>query len=104
MFDLSDYLYMIIIGLIKTIIIVGGIIFVGNLFIFNHSLGITIADALEIPHDLALTITSFGFVNNVTVVFSVFELGLIAFVINRLNKLAFFNKVFDKFIYFMEGF
>ena len=88
----SDFLYILWISFLKIIIVIGCFIAIMSLISFNHSLGIFIADSMEIPHDLALTITSFGFVNNVTVVFTVFELEFIVFV---LSKFKIINNIFN---------
>ncbi len=92
MLKFSDFLYLLWISFLKTIIVVGCLIVIMNLIFFNHSLGISIADSMEIPHDLALTVTSFGFVNNITVVFTVLELGFIVFV---LSKFKIVNNIFN---------
>ncbi len=100
--DLSDYLYIVCISIVKTIIILIGALLLSNLIMYNHSLGISIADTMEVPYDMALTINSLGFVNNITVVFTVFELIFIGIVINRLNKYKTMNRLFNGFSYFMS--
>lgn len=102
MLDFSDYLYIVCISIVKTIIIFIGVFLLSNLIIYNHSLGISIADTMQIPYDLALTINSLGFVNNITVVFTVFELIFIGIIISRLNKYRTIHKLFNRFSYFME--
>jgi len=73
-----------------------------EMIILNHSLGISIADSMGIPYDMALTITSLGFVNNVTVVFTVFELIFIGYIISKLNKNKRMNRLFTNFCDFIS--
>lgn len=104
MLDFSDYLYLILTSLLKTIIFVGIAILSYYLISFNYSLGINIADVMEIPYDRASTITSIGLVNNITLLFTVFEIIFVGVVINKLNKVQFLNQLFNCFINFYQYF
>ena len=104
MLDFSDYLYLILTSLLKTIIFVGIAILSYYLISFNYSLGINIADVMEIPYDMASTITSIGLVNNITLLFTVFEIIFVGVVINKLNKVQFLNQLFNCFINFYQYF
>ena len=86
MLDIYDYLYIVCTTIIKTIIIFIGGALLYCLIAYNHSLGISWADNMGIPYDMALTVTSLGFVNNVMVVFTVFDLIIFGVIINQLNK------------------
>ena len=99
MLKFTDYLYILWISFKKTIIVLGIILFLVSVIIFNHYLGISIADALKIPHDFTLTVTSFGFVNNITIVFTVLEFGLIGFI---LHKFRIINSIFDYVFDFID--
>ncbi len=104
MLDIYDYLYIVCTTIIKTIIIFIGGALLYCLIAYNHSLGISWADNMGIPYDMALTVTSLGFVNNVMVVFTVFDLIIFGVIINQLNKYKTMNKLFNSFNNFMRIF
>lgn len=101
MLDFSDYLYIVCISIVKTMIIFFGGYLIYNLVMYNHGLGISIADTMGIPYDMALTFNSLGFVNNIMVVFTVFDLIILGIVINQLNKYRITHRLFNNFSYFM---
>lgn len=102
MLDFFDYLYIVCTSIIKTMIIFFCCFLIYNLVMYNHGLGISIADNMQIPYDLALTVTSLGFVNNIMVVFTVIDLILIGVIINQLNKNKTINRLFNCFTDFMR--
>lgn len=59
---------------------------------------------MGIPYDMALTVTSLGFVNNIMVVFTVFDLIIFGVIVNKLNKYKTMNRLFNRFNNFMRIF
>ena len=53
---------------------------------------------------MALTVTSLGFVNNIMVVFTVFDLIIFGVIVNKLNKYKTMNRLFNRFNNFMRIF
>lgn len=104
MLDFFDWILILFTSLIKTIIVVCIGLFFANMIIFNYSLGISLADITGIPYDLALSMTSLGFVNNITVVSTVFEIIIIGVIINKLNGIKKVNLIFNSFYEFMRIF
>lgn len=100
--DFWDYIVIVLTSIIKTMIIFLIANFVVHLGMYNHSLGEIIANSMNIPHDLALTINSLGFVNNIAVIFTVIELILIGSIIYQLNKYRLMNRIFSYFCDFMS--
>ena len=101
-YDFKDFLYIVLTSIVKTMIYLMIFFIIFEMIIFNHSLGISIADSMGIPYDLALTIMSLGFVNNVTVVFTVLELIFIGYIISKLNKNKRMNQLFTNFCDFIS--
>lgn len=101
-YDFKDFLYIVLTSIVKTMIYLMISFIIYEMIILNHSLGISIADSMGIPYDMALTITSLGFVNNVTVVFTVFELIFIGYIISKLNKNKRMNRLFANFCDFIS--
>lgn len=101
MLDFSDYLYIVCVSILRTMIIFIFAYLLFNLFMYNHGLGISIADTMGIPYDMALTFNSLGFVNNIMVVFTIFDLVILGIVINQLNKYRITHRLFNNFSYFM---
>lgn len=101
-YDFKDSLYIVLTNVVKTMLYFAFVFIIGEIILFNHSLGISIADSMGIPYDMALTITSLGFVNNVTVVFTVFELIFIGYIISKLNKNKRMNQLFTNFCDFIS--
>lgn len=101
MLDTYDYLYIVCTTIIKTIIIFICGALLCCLIAYNHSLGISWADNMGIPYDMALTFNSLGFVNNIMVVFTIFDLVIFGIVINQLNKYRITHRLFNHFSYFM---
>ena len=97
MLDTYDYLYIVCTTIIKTIIIFICGALLCCLIAYNHSLGISWADNMGIPYDMALTVTSLGFVNNIMVVFTVFDLIIFGVIVNKLNKYKTMNRLFNRF-------
>lgn len=88
--------------ILKTIFLFFIAYLLSSIFMFNHELGISIADTMQIPYDLTLTVFSLGFVNNITVVFTVLDLIFIGIIINHLNKYKTIHKLFKHFSNFMD--
>lgn len=101
-YDFKDFLYIVLTSIVKTMIYLMFTFIIYGIILFNHSLGISIADSMSIPYDMDLTITSLGFVNNVTVVFTVFELIFIGYIISKLNKNKRMNRLFTNFCDFIS--
>lgn len=101
MLDFFDYLYIVCVSVLRTMIIFICAYLLFNLFMYNRSLGISIADNMQIPYDLCLTVTSLGFVNNIMVIFTIFDLIILGIVINQLSKYRITHRLFNHFSYFM---
>lgn len=97
-----DYVFIVFTSMLKTIIIFAIVFFIIHLGMYNHSLGISIANFMNIPYDMALTVNSLGFANNITVVFTVIDLIVIGLIINQLNKFRTMNKIFTSFCDFIS--
>lgn len=100
--DFKDYVFIVFTSMLKTIIIFSFVFLIIGLGMYNHSLGISIANFMNIPYDMALTVNSLGFVNNVAVVFTVIDLIVVGSIINQLNKYRTINKIFTSFCDFMS--
>ena len=100
-YDFKDFLYIVLTSIAKTIIYLILFFIIYEIIMFNHSLGISIADSMEIPYDMALAIISLGFVNNVTVFFTIFELIFIEYIFSKLNKNKIINRLFTDFCDFL---
>lgn len=100
--DFWDYIFIVLTSIVKTMIILLIAIFIVNLGMYNHSLGVIIANYMNIPYDLTLTFNSLGFVNNITVVFTVIELIIIGSIIYQLNKCRIMNRIFVFFCDFIS--
>lgn len=72
-------------------------LFLGFIFLIkmNFDFANYVCDITEIPRDLALTVMSLGFRNNMVVVLSVFELGIVYFLFGKLKKTKLYNKVYE---------
>lgn len=73
----KEFIGIAFISLLETLIIMCGIILVANLIKYNYDLAIRFCDANNIPGDLALTMTSMGFANNLT--FALTIIGIFVF-------------------------
>ncbi len=104
MAEFKEYFYIFCIVFLRIIIIFGIVIFMFFLISFNYDMSIIIADAMKIPYDYTLTIISFGFANNMTILLTITEIFFIVFLFYKLNKYKFFNKIFSKFICIMDDF
>lgn len=95
MYDCRNFIYILFLTLIKTMIIFLLVFMSYEIIIFNHSLGESIANVCKIPYDLSLTVTSMGFVNNVTVVFTSFEMLCIGYIIFCLREIRLLRRIFN---------
>lgn len=89
--DAKDYIIITLKTLVFTILLV---LFL-SISIFNVDFANYVCDITEIPRDLALTMTSLGFRNNMIVVLSVFEFGIFYFLYGKIKKTKLYNKFFE---------
>lgn len=101
MYDFKDTLYILFLDFIKLMIIIflGYISF--KIILFNNSLGKNIADLLNIPYDQTLTVMSIGFVNQFTLILSLFELIFVVKVLSYLSKFRVLKRIYIYFYNFI---
>ena len=87
----KDYIIITLKTLVFTILLV----LLLSISIFNVDFANYVCDITEIPRDLALTMTSLGFRNNMIVVLSVFEFGIFYFLYGKIKKTKLYNKFFE---------
>lgn len=93
--DFIDYVFIVFKSVILTLIVAPLIIGAIYLMQFNFYSAYFISDALDIPRDLALTITSAGFANNIIILMTVFEFGIGLWLIDKLTKTNIYNNFKD---------
>ena len=81
-FDAKDY----IIITLNTLVFTRLLVLLLPIRSFNVDFANYVCDITEIPRDLALTMTSLGFRNNMIVVLSVFEFGIFYFLYGKIKK------------------
>ena len=89
--DAKDYIIITLKTLVFTILLV----LLLSISIFNVDFANYVCDITEILRDLALTMTSLGFRNNMIVVLSVFEFGIFYFLYGKIKKTKLYNKFFE---------
>lgn len=98
--DFEDYITIIFKSLLITLILTPLII--GSVYLIDMNINFSniICSISGIPKDLALTVMSPGFGNEIIFLTTVFEFGIIFYVINKFTKTKLFNTVYE-FIYYL---
>lgn len=84
--DFKDYIRITLKSLLATIIVVPFLLGICFLIKTNIDFAYYISDTNGIPRDLALIAMSLGFANNIIVLMSVFEFGVIYYLFGKLKK------------------
>ena len=99
--DFKDYVRIVLKSLLASLIIVP--IFLGICFLIKTNIDFSyfVCDSCDIPRDLAISVMSMGFANNMIFLLSVFEFGVIYYLFNkikRLQTLYYCLGIYDKFM------
>lgn len=88
-----DYIGIIVKTLILTLIFTP--LLIGLFYLMNSNINFAyyISDVLDIPRDLSLTITSVGFANNIIILMTVFELGFVFWIVNKITNTTIYDNV-----------
>ena len=90
-----DYIGIIVKTLILTLIFTPLLIGLFLFYLMNSNINFAyyISDVLDIPRDLSLTITSAGFANNIIILMTVFELGFVFWIVNKITNTTIYDNV-----------
>lgn len=91
--DLKDYVIILIKSFFITFLFTLCVYLVGNVMGFNYNFANYISDISGIPRDMAITITSAGFANNITILMTIIESGLFLYFISKIEKTHVYKKV-----------
>lgn len=91
----EDYVYIIVKSLIISLIVCFIMFLMFNLIDFNFSVASSICRITGIPSDLALTVMSAGFENNIIIVMFSFEILFLTFLIDYISNTRLFNNIKD---------
>lgn len=107
--DFKDYVFVALKSLLATMIVVPFLLGIGFLIKTNIDFAYYISDVNGILRDLTLTVMSLGFANNIIVLMSVFEFGVIYYLFNKLKKVyinlwKFIINLWNRLIYVIKLF
>lgn len=93
--NFKDYIGLTLKTLLVTILVVP--FFFGIYFLIktNIDLAYFISDTNGIPRDLVLTVMSLGFANNIILLMSIFEFGVIYYLFDKLKRSKIYNNICD---------
>lgn len=91
--DLKDYVTILIKSLFMTSLFVICMYVISNVMEFNYNFANYISDISGIPSDMAISITSAGFANNITILMTIIESGLFLYFISKIEKTHVYKKV-----------
>lgn len=91
--DLEDYARVIIKSLILTFICAMFLFGAYYLIRLNINVAYYISDITGIPRDLELTVMSAGFANNIIILLTTFEFGIIIYLVNKITNTKIYNNV-----------
>ncbi len=91
--DLKDYVTILIKTLFMTSLFVICMYVISNVMEFNYNFANYISDISGIPSDMAISITSAGFANNITILMTIIESGLFLYFISKIEKTHVYKKV-----------
>ena len=96
--DTKDLIVIALKSLILSIIIVS--LIVGSAFLIksNFDFANYVCDITKIPRDLSLTVMSLGFRNNMVVLLSVFEFGIVFYLYGKLKNTKIYKRVYEIFV------
>lgn len=95
MYDLTigDFIRIVVKSLLLTMIIAP--LFIGLFYLIhiNVDFAYYISDITNIPRDLALSVMSAGFANNIIILSTVFEIGLIIWLFNKISHTGIYKNI-----------
>lgn len=91
--DLKDYVTILIKSLFMISLFVICMYVISNVMEFNYNFANYISDISGIPRDMAISITSAGFANNITILMTIIESGLFLYFISKIEKTHVYKKV-----------
>lgn len=93
--DFKDYVRIVLKSLLATLIIVP--LFFGICFLIKTNIDFSyfVCDSCDIPRDLAISVMSMGFANNMIFLLSVFEFGVIYYLFNKIKNSKFYTIVWE---------
>lgn len=93
--DYKDFLIIVIKSFVLSIIIVSLVIGISFLLKFNYDLANYVCSITKIPQNLAITPVSLGFRNNLIVVISLSQLGIIYYIYEKLKITCIYKKIYN---------
>ncbi len=84
---------------VKSLLITLCIALCFGLVIINCNFAEYICKITSIPNNLALTVMSPGFYNEVVIITSVFEIGFLVYICNKLLKYPKINELYERIYY-----
>lgn len=93
--DFKDYVRIVLKSLLVSLIIVP--LFLGICFLVKTNIDFSyfVCDLCDIPRDLAISVMSIGFANNMIFLLSVFEFGVIYYLFNKIKNSKFYTIVWE---------
>lgn len=74
---IDDYIGLVGIAIVESALITFVIVLFMQLVSFNYDMALNICRILNVPKDLALTVNSMGFANNITLFFTILEIVIL---------------------------
>ena len=93
--DFKDYIHIVLKSLLATLIIVP--LFIGICFLVKTNIVFSYfgCDLCDIPRDLAISVMSMGFANNMIFLLSVFEFGVIYYLFTKIKMTKIYTIVWE---------
>lgn len=93
--DFKDYVRIVLKSLLASLIIVPIFLEICFLIKTNIDFSYFVCDSCDIPRDLAISVMSMGFANNMIFLLSVFEFGVIYYLFNKIKNSKLYTIVWE---------
>lgn len=90
---IEDFICIVVKSILSTMIITP--LFIGLFYLIhiNTAFAYYISDITNIPRDLTLSVASAGFTNNIIILSTVFEVGLISWIIYKISQTSIYKNI-----------